>query len=217
MFHYISEDYGENKNDDYVSVDIVMNSKREFKELCKKCKSFKIALIDDNGKILQVSNKCKMEPKNNVFVDKIDYDCTSNTLKTEYKYYRSYSIVLVEAFFIILMVGMPISSLIGLGILIIKKSRKIAPLPTMRHCIISFMPCIPLLVYLGFRVDYALKMDKSVFSIFKEYFETFNFGFALYYLIPVIVYAGILIWYFIESSKNSEPQQENTQNSINDK
>lgn len=211
-FHYYTENrYEESKKDNYVSVKIYLNGKSQFKDLCNNCISFKIALIDNNGKILQVSNECKMEKKTNVIADKLNYDCSTNTLKTKYKYNRSSSIVLLEAFFLVLMILMPISSLICLGILIIKKSRQNTQFPKLMHCITTFLPCIPLLVYLGFRLDYALKTENSILSIFKEYVETFNLGFAIYCLIPIIVYAAVLIWYSIETSKNTKPQQENSQ------
>ena len=198
LCHYRLSDYEMEKTDDSTyTAELYLNGKYEFKQLCDNYKNFKIAVLDNDGNILKVSEEHSFKLRKNVILDKIEYDYVTNTVNTEYIYNRSLTLVLTEFLISLLIMVVPIPSLISFIILIMKKLEGSLDFPEIYHNIMFMIYIIPIVVFLGLRTDYAVKTQSPLSSVWDDFLNLGNIFTVIYSLIPIIIFLIVLIWWFV--------------------
>ena len=204
LCHYRLSDYKMEKTDDSTyTAELYLNGKYEFKQLCDNYTNFKIAVLDNDGNILKVSEECNFSLQKNVILDKIEYDYITNTVTPEYTYNRSLTLVLVEFLISLLIMVMPIPSLICFIVLILQKLKGTLEFPTIYHNIMFMIYIIPTVIFIGIRTDYALKTQSPLYSVWEDFL---NLGNVSYCFIPVVIFLIVMIWWFVSlfsGDKNS--------------
>ncbi|MDE6784721.1 MAG: hypothetical protein K2J26_05030 [Ruminococcus sp.] len=204
LCHYRLSDYKMEKTDDSTyTAELYLNGKYEFKQLCDNYTNFKIAVLDNDGNILKVSEECSFSLQKNVILDKIEYDYITNTVTPEYTYNRSLTLVLVEFLISLLIMVMPIPSLICFIVLILQKLKGTLEFPTIYHNIMFMIYIIPTVIFIGIRTDYALKTQSPLYSVWEDFL---NLGNVSYCFIPVVIFLIVMIWWFVSlfsGDKNS--------------
>lgn len=75
-------------------VELVMNGYKAFKQLSQRCKKFKIAVFDKNGRIMKISDEYSMTSNENNFfkfnnnykyIEHIEYDILANKVSVKYE------------------------------------------------------------------------------------------------------------------------------------
>lgn len=198
LFHYGLSDYTMEKTDDSTyTAKLYLNGKWEFKKICDDFKTFKIAIIDNDGNILKVSEECSFKLRENVILDKTEYDYVTNTVTPKYIYNRSLTVVLVEFLMILLIRIMPIPAFIGFIVLILKKLKGSLEFPEIYHNIMFMIYIIPIIVFMGLRTDYAVKIQNPLSSVWSDFLNLGGIFTVIYYLIPVIIFLTVFIWWLI--------------------
>ena len=198
IWHYRLSDYEMEKIDDSTyTAKLYLNGKWEFKNICDDYKTFKIAVVDNNGNILKVSEECSFKLRENVILDKTEYDYVTNTVQPKYTYNRSLAVVLVEFLTILIIRVMPMPSFISFIILIVKKLKGSLDFPETYHNIIFMMYIIPIIVFLGLRTDYAIKIQNPLSSIWSDFLNLGDIFTVMYCLIPVIIFLAVFIWWLV--------------------
>lgn len=207
IYHYRLSDYSMEKTDDSTyTAQLYLNGKREFKKICDNYKTFKIAVIDNDGNLLKVSEECSFKLSEKVFLDKIEYDYFTNTISPEYEYNRSLGVIFIEFIAGLLSTIMPVLSLMLFIILIIKKLEGSLDFPETCHNIIFFMFIIPFDLFFGLRIEYAVRTKRPLSSVWgdlakydlAEYSDVFS---VIYQFIPQIILLVVLVWTLFGKAK----------------
>jgi hypothetical protein len=211
IFHYIVEDYEtERTADGKVIAKLLLENKNEFVQFCENCESAKVAVIDNNGKILQISDAFDICPENKVFIDNIEYDYSSNTVEPLYIYERDFDLLFLEAVCFICMNIMPLTSIVILLIFMSKRKKGVLTFPSLPRDLIFLIPCLPGVGYLFFRIDYALKTQKTVFSAWHDYVSLQGVALTVYHFVPLAIFVILLIWCCIDNTKKEQQDTSQT-------
>ncbi|MCM1315795.1 MAG: hypothetical protein NC040_09745 [Muribaculaceae bacterium] len=198
LCHYGLEDYKIKKTDNSTyTAELYLNGKYEFKQLCDNYETFKIAVLDNDGNILKVSEEYRFRLRENVILDKIEYDYVTNTVHPEYIYNRSLVVVLAEFLVELLIMVMPIPSIICFIVFILQKLKGSLDFPTIYHNIMFMIYILPVALFLGLRTDYAIKTENSLSSVWEDFLNLGNIFTVMYCLIPVIIFLVVFIWWLI--------------------
>ena len=207
LWHYRLSDYKMEKTDDSTyTAELYLNGKYEFKQLCDNYENFKIAVLDNDGNILKVSEECNFRLRENVILDSIEYDYVTNTVNPEYTYNRSLTVILVEFLTELLIMVMPIPSIICFIVFILQKLKGSLDFPTIYHNIMFMIYIIPVALFLIIRTEYAIKTENPLSSVWEDFLNLGNIFTVIYSLIPVIIFLAVFIWWLVSlfsEDKNS--------------
>lgn len=195
IYHYSLSGYSMEKTDSSTyTAQLYLNGKQEFKKICDNYETFKIAVIDNDGNLLKVSEECSFKLNEKVFLDKMEYDYVTNTISPEYVYNRSLEVILIEFIASSLSMMMPVLSLILFIILIIQKLKGILDFPETSHNIIFFLFTVPFDLFFGLRIEYAFRTERPLSSAWNDLIEYSDVFSVIYQIIPLIILLIILVW-----------------------
>lgn len=174
---------------------LTLNSKNAFYNMCDDFGTFRIVVFDKDGKIHNISEEIPFKSSDRYYLDNnITYNPETNTISPVYENRDGLSVWLFVS--LILAWIVPVFSIVMLLVLFLPKDVSLAKSPW--TLFIFGVMLIPLVVYLFFRYDDAVKSsisDKMAFEIF------FDFGVSWicipYLLLPYIAFIGaaFMIYY----------------------
>ncbi len=174
---------------------IFLRGTKDYYDMCDDCGTFRLAVFDKSGDILNISDELPFKSSERYYLDNnITYNPDTNTISPVYENRDGLSVWLFVSLTLAWIV--PVFSIVMLLVLFLPKDVSFARNPC-TLCIFGVM-LIPLVVYLFFRYDNAVKSsisDKMAFEIF------FDFGVSWicipYLLLPYIAFIGaeFMIYY----------------------
>ncbi len=183
---------------------IFLRGIKDYHDLCENYSTFRLAVFDESGNILSISDEFPFKSSERYYLDNhITYDPVTNTVSPEYENvdgFNPWSLVSLIFAWVV-----PIFSIVLFLVLFLPKDVSFAKNPW-TLCVFGVM-LIPLVVYLFFRYDNAVKSSISDKMAFENFFD---FGVSWisipYLLLPYIAFLGaaFMIYY---RRKNDETAQ----------
>ncbi len=214
LVHYGLSYYEITQNANSSDVKFYLNGKREYRELCDKYKSFKIAVTDKEGRIICVSDEYKLSPKMRVYAEEINYDIDNNIVSAEYTYNRSVIMWATEEFSSLAMLPMAVFSPVFFFVFLFLRLIRRKDFPDPLHSIIFAMFTIPVILYLWTRLDYAFRTGAPLTEVWNDLCCEHNGNqfTAVLFLLPIVIFTAVLVWSLIhtfrsDGSRNSADQQ----------
>ncbi len=195
LVHYGLSDYRiEEQEDGSCQVEFFLNGKREFEDLCQCYSTFKIAAADEKGNILYVSESYPIELHENVYLEEITFDVGVEKVTPHYHYDRPFWLELLEALTELCIPVMPVCATAFLIFTVIMRFKMGKTYPNLWFTI-PFAVCIlPLGCYFGCRLDYALKTDCALESIWTDFTTLGSPWLIVYDLIPAFLLVIVFGW-----------------------
>ena len=209
LIHYGLSDYRITHGSNTAEVGLYLNGRTEFTELCDRYRTFKVALADRDGRILDVSEEFDLRTYEGVYVDKINYDHSTGKLDVRYLYNRSFLIVITEAASETAMLAMPLIALLGLAALIINKVKIKGNIPNIAHGLLFLLPLFPIVLYMGLRIDYAVKTNAPLSDVWMDFAALGDGSIPgiAYRLLPVPIFIAVMVWAVINRIKCSKSSE----------
>lgn len=181
LVHYHFQEYEHSQE----SSELHFNGKAEFNRLCNQYSTFRIAVLDMDGNVLQVSDVYPFKTSENYYLDSpIQYDFETNILSPVYK--RTGFAVLWEVLAAIIAEIAPLPAAALLIAWIVIRLRDSTVLPKIYQSVIYTLLCLPSVVYLAFRLDDAVKSTYTNQAAWERFWQDIGS------MDPVnILYAGI--------------------------
>ena len=202
--HYPLSDYRISESDGQTVFEVYLNGTYEFKNLCEKYKTFKIAVIDSDGEILNVSDEYDLISKKNCCIKPpLEYNHTENTLSYEYEYKRSLWLVFFEFVLILTMNAAAFISVIHLMLIILIERSN----PKGYHIFVFPSYCVPLILYLCIRLDYMVHTAQTMKEAWgKLYDEIVNSSVSesLWCAVPYIILVIVSVWYAVRAVRKKQ-------------
>lgn len=174
---------------------IFLRGTKDYYDMCDDCGTFRLVVFDKSGDILNISEELPFKSSERYYLDNnITYNPETNTVSPVYENRDGLSVWLFVS--LILAWIVPVFSIVMFLVLFLPKDVSFARNPC-TLCIFGVM-LIPLVVYLFFRYDNAVKSsisDKMAVEVF------FDFGVSWigvpYLLLPYIAFIGaaFMIYY----------------------
>lgn len=210
LLHYRLSDYRvEEQGDDSCRVNFYLNGKQEFEDLCNHYATFKIAAADAKGNILYVSEAYSFRLHENVYLDGIVFDIEAETVTPHYYYDRPFWLELLE---LAAEVGFKFTPAVALAwfiFVVIMRVRNGRRFPNLWYAIPSAVCVLPLGIYFCCRLDYALKTDSALESIWTDFLSLGSPWMIAYDLLPVVLAIGVFIWaaYLTNEAHTVRPEE----------
>ncbi|MBR1591477.1 MAG: hypothetical protein IJ666_00485 [Ruminococcus sp.] len=202
--YYPLSDYRISQDNNSADFEIYFNGTYEFKNMCEKYKTFKIAVLDSDGNILSVSQEYGLISKKNCYIKSpLEYNHAENTLSFEYEYKRALWLVFFEFILELTVKAAAFISVIHLlAVILIERNN-----PKGYHIFIFPVYCVPLVLYLYVRLDYMIHTAQTMKEAWgKLYDEIVNIPLSesLYCAVPYIILVSVAVWYEVRalSKKN---------------
>ncbi len=163
---------------------ITLSNKGCYEYLCENYEKFRLALIDDNGNIIQISEELPFKSSEKYYLDNsIIYNPQTNEVTPKYKNIEGGNIWMYVA--LIFAWIAPVAAVVLLLVIFLPKDVSFAESPWV---LVPFgVNIIPLLVYVFFRYDEAVKSSINQKMAWKIFFDIDY---------PAIVLPCILLPYF---------------------
>ena len=203
LIHHGLSDYRITHGSNTAEVNLYLNGQKDFTEMCDKYRTFKIALVDRNGNILDVSEKFDLSTYKGVYVDKINYDRSTGRFDVSYLYNRSLLIAVTEAAAETAMLAIPMIAVLGLAAIIIIRTKEKGNIPNIAHSLLFLIPLLPLVLYIVIRIDYAVKTAAPLSDSWTDFtaLSGGNILMAAYRLLPVPIFIAVTVWAAINRKK----------------
>ena len=203
LIHHGLSDYRITHGSNTAEVNLYLNGRKDFTEMCDKYRTFKIALVDRNGNILDVSEKFDLSTYKGVYVDKINYDRSTGRFDVSYLYNRSLLIAVTEAAAETAMLAIPMIAVLGLAAIIIIRTKEKGNIPNIAHSLLFLIPLLPLVLYIVIRIDYAVKTAAPLSDSWTDFtaLSGGNILMAAYRLLPVPIFIAVTVWAAINRKK----------------
>lgn len=203
LIHHGLSDYRITHGSNTAEVNLYLNGRKDFTEMCDKYRTFKIALVDRNGNILDVSEKFDLSTYKGVYVDKINYDRSTGRFDVSYLYNRSLLIAVTEAAAETAMLAIPMIAVLGLAAIIIIRTKEKGNIPNIAHSLLFLIPLLPLVLYIVIRIDYAVKTAAPLSEAWTDFtaLSGGNILMAAYRLLPVPIFIAVTVWAAINRKK----------------
>ena len=195
LCHYSLSDYRIEKHaDGSAEVRLYMNGKNEFAELCDRFQTFKVASADEDGNVLYVSEAYRFEPHGNVYLEGLTFDFEARTVEVQYHYDRPFWLELLEMAAEAGIQIMPVAMLAWFVFVVIMRIREGRGYPNLWFSLPFVVGVLPLAAYFSCRLDYALKTERALESIWTDFLSLGSPWLIAYDLIPVLLLAGVFLW-----------------------
>ncbi len=183
---------------------LTLNSKNAFYNMCDDFGTFRIVVFDKDGKIHNISEEIPFKSSERYYLDNnIAYNPETNTVSPLYENidgFNPWSLVSLIFAWIV-----PFFSIVMFLVLFLPKDVSLAKSPW--TLFIFGVMLIPLVVYLFFRYDDAVKSSISDKMAVENFFD---FGsswiFAPYVLVPYIAFAGAAFLIYRRRKNDKESQ-----------
>lgn len=207
--HYGLSDYRiEKQSDGSCQVKLYLNGRYEFEDLCERFQTFRIAAADKAGNIIYVSDVYRFELQENVYLDGILFNAEAATVTPSYTYDRPLWLVLLEGLSEIGIRIMPVASIAWLIFVVILRMKEGKAYPNYRSVLPFALCLLPLAVYFGCRLDYAVKTESSLSSIWTDFLSLDPPWMLVYDLIPVVLLVGVAGWALYLADQTCAPAQD---------
>lgn len=200
LVHYRVEEYEISSYDD--TKDVVrfyLNSEREFLGLCDSCETFRIAVVDRNGNVLQVSPVYAFKSSAFYYLEKpLEYDVAANTASPKYE--RNGFITIWELLASLFSVVMPIPAAALLIAAIAIRCKDASAVPKVYHSFIFMILCVPSAAAIAFRIDDAVKSTLTRQAAWDKFWDlgSTSVTYVLYTSLPLVIYFAFTIWTAVE-------------------
>ncbi|WP_295092758.1 hypothetical protein [uncultured Ruminococcus sp.] len=182
--------------------DFSLNGVRDYLELCERYQTFRIALVDLQGNVLQVSEEYDFQSgKQSYLKSPIEYDPQTNTALVQYKYRQTGMQVFRDVVLLFLSWLMPLPAIAGLITLILFRLTSLRDnVPRGYHALVFLVPCLPSIIYLGCKLYEAFQYTLTDQAAWEALLHELDIPAKrlLWFAAPWLVLLVFIIWFIAD-------------------
>lgn len=173
---------------------LCFNAADEFLNLCETRQSFRIALVDSQGNLLQLSEEYPFQSgKQSYLVPPILYNPETNTVLPQYRYRQTFAQVIRDLILCRMMKSVPWAAIAALITILVRRWTGGAGVSNRYYQLYFLALCLPSLIYLGCTLYEAFQSTLTSQEAWKRFCEPIHFStkelcwFAVPYLILLLL------------------------------
>ena len=182
--------------------DFSLNGVRDYLELCERYQTFRIALVDPQGNVLQVSEEYDFQSgKQSYLKSPIEYDPQTITALVQYKYRQTGMQVFRDVVLLFLSWLMPLPAIAGLITLILFRLTSLRDnVPRGYHALAFLVPCLPSIIYLGCKLYEAFQYTLTDQAAWEALLHELDIPAKrlLWFAAPWLVLLVFIIWFIAD-------------------